>query len=188
MFGASVLVTIDEWELRGETIRVEFRTTSTYVDVTVNSNATDITEQTTRFSTVGEAERWNVQFARGLLRAGGRRRGRTVVESFGSSAGFRTPGSARHGAFAGAHRSREGHPGASRPGPWPTAGPSQRLSESYQILGVRPGVSERELRAVYRRLALLWHPDRCDDPDAAGHMGAINRAYDQVRRSEGLAS
>lgn len=183
MFGASALVTIDEWELRGETIRVELRTTSAYVDVTVATTWPEEYAESTRFATVGEAERWYIRFARGLLRVGARRRGRTVVESFGSSAGFRSYGFGGGAPHAGPYRGRD-----DRSGGTPAPGVSQRLSEAYRMLGVRPGVSELELRAAYRRLALQWHPDRCDDPDADERMGAINRAYDQIRRSEGLAS
>ena len=50
-------------------------------------------------------------------------------------------------------------PRAARPGRDPgSSGPLSR-PDPYKVLGVRPGVSDEELRAAYRRLVQLHHPD-----------------------------
>lgn len=33
-------------------------------------------------------------------------------------------------------------------------------SKAYEVLGVKPGVSNRDLKAAHRDLAKVWHPDR----------------------------
>ena len=47
----------------------------------------------------------------------------------------------------------------------------------YAVLGVRPGVTKRELKAAYRRLALECHPDRSQDPQATEKFKEITEAY-----------
>jgi hypothetical protein len=37
---------------------------------------------------------------------------------------------------------------------------SAHLSKAHELLGVKPGVSNRELKAAHRDLAKVWHPDR----------------------------
>ena len=57
------------------------------------------------------------------------------------------------------------------------------LSKAYELLGVKPGVSSRELKAAHRDLAKVWHPDRfLHDPrlqeKAQEKLKEINEAYD----------
>jgi len=58
----------------------------------------------------------------------------------------------------------------------------------YQILELQPSASYNEIVKSYRRLALLYHPDKCDDPDATEKFKEINIAYhilsDQDKRRE----
>ena len=60
---------------------------------------------------------------------------------------------------------------------------STDLNKAYELLGVKPGVSNRELKAAHRDLAKVWHPDRFQhDPrlqeKAQEKLKEINEAYD----------
>ena len=55
----------------------------------------------------------------------------------------------------------------------------------YEVLGVRPGVSNQELKTAYRDLTKVWHPDRfAHDPrlqeKAQEKLKEINDAYEQL--------
>ena len=55
--------------------------------------------------------------------------------------------------------------------------------KAYEVLGVKPGVSNRELKAAHRDLAKVWHPDRfLHDPRLQGKaqekLKEINEAYE----------
>jgi len=47
----------------------------------------------------------------------------------------------------------------------------------YQILGVKPSARSAEIRRAYRRLAILYHPDRNLTPQSNAKMQEINEAY-----------
>ena len=60
------------------------------------------------------------------------------------------------------------------------------LTECYNVLGLGPGASSAELKAAYRDLTKVWHPDRfLHDPrlqqKAQEKLKEINEAYDQLR-------
>jgi len=62
---------------------------------------------------------------------------------------------------------------------------STDLNKAYELLGVKPGVSMRELKAAHRDLAKVWHPDRFQhDPrlqeKAQEKLKEINEAYDAL--------
>lgn len=62
---------------------------------------------------------------------------------------------------------------------------STDCGKAYEVLGVKPGVSERELKAAHRDLAKVWHPDRFGhDPrlqeKAQEKLKEINEAYEQL--------
>ena len=63
---------------------------------------------------------------------------------------------------------------------------SADLSKAYDVLGVKPGISMRELKAAHRDLAKVWHPDRfLHDPrlqeKAQEKLKEINEAYELIR-------
>jgi len=47
----------------------------------------------------------------------------------------------------------------------------------YQILGVRPNSTLKEIRRAYRQLAVLYHPDRNPYHQSTAQMQEINEAY-----------
>ena len=62
---------------------------------------------------------------------------------------------------------------------------STELDRACEVLGVKPGVSDRELKAAHRDLAKVWHPDRfVHDPrlqeKAQEKLKEINDAYEQL--------
>jgi curved DNA-binding protein CbpA len=56
-------------------------------------------------------------------------------------------------------------------------------TDPYETLGVSPGVSDAELRAAYRRLVQLHHPDHNGgSAESARRFEAVQDAYGQIRR------
>jgi DnaJ-class molecular chaperone len=47
----------------------------------------------------------------------------------------------------------------------------------HRILGVKKNASREEIKKAYRRLALLYHPDRNKDARAEERFKEINEAY-----------
>jgi DnaJ-class molecular chaperone len=50
-------------------------------------------------------------------------------------------------------------------------------TELYDILGVKPDVSDRELKKGFEEMARKWHPDTCPDPDATEKFQRVREAY-----------
>jgi molecular chaperone DnaJ len=53
-------------------------------------------------------------------------------------------------------------------------------SDPYTILGVSVDAGPTEWKRAYRRLAMRWHPDRSDHPEATERFKQINAAYEQL--------
>ena len=54
----------------------------------------------------------------------------------------------------------------------------------YALLGVQPGIEERDLKKIYRKLAIKFHPDVNENPDAGEHFREICEAYEIVLHQE----
>lgn len=52
--------------------------------------------------------------------------------------------------------------------------------QAYEELGLEPGASDAQLKAAWRRLVAVWHPDRNPSPDAPARMQRINKAYQHI--------
>lgn len=48
----------------------------------------------------------------------------------------------------------------------------------YELLGIKKGASDAEIKAAYRKQALQWHPDRNKSAGAAERFKEINKAYE----------
>ncbi|HYW97223.1 MAG TPA: DnaJ domain-containing protein [Bacteroidales bacterium] len=54
----------------------------------------------------------------------------------------------------------------------------------YALLGVRPGIEEKDLKKVYRKLAMKYHPDVNKRPDAGDKFRDLCEAYEIVLHQE----
>ncbi len=62
-------------------------------------------------------------------------------------------------------------------------GAEKRPGESatlYSVLGIKPDTAGAEIKASWRRLIRVWHPDRNSEPDAAQQFMAIQSAYETL--------
>jgi curved DNA-binding protein CbpA len=48
----------------------------------------------------------------------------------------------------------------------------------YQVLGVESSATESEIKKAFRRLAVMYHPDKNPDPQAENIFKVVNEAYD----------
>ncbi|MEJ5299728.1 MAG: DnaJ domain-containing protein [Thermodesulforhabdaceae bacterium] len=52
----------------------------------------------------------------------------------------------------------------------------------YKLLGLSFDASEEDIRRSFRRLALKWHPDHCNDPQANERFQKLRKAYETLIR------
>ncbi|MBD2360213.1 DnaJ domain-containing protein [Anabaena minutissima FACHB-250] len=59
------------------------------------------------------------------------------------------------------------------------------IHHAYEILGLKPGVSQVEIKRAYRQLVKIWHPDRFIHPQqkqqAEAKIKQINAAYNLLK-------
>jgi len=48
----------------------------------------------------------------------------------------------------------------------------------YELLGVKKGASDAEVKSAYRTQALKWHPDRNKSPEAVNKFKEVTKAYE----------
>lgn len=54
---------------------------------------------------------------------------------------------------------------------------------AYAELGLQPGASDAQVKAAWRRLVSLWHPDRNPSRNAVEKIQRINEAFDVLSRA-----
>lgn len=52
--------------------------------------------------------------------------------------------------------------------------------DPYEILGVHRNSSKDEIKKKYKQMAIKWHPDKNNDPDAGKIFNQINEAYSKL--------
>ncbi len=60
------------------------------------------------------------------------------------------------------------------------------LENCYRVLGVRSDANLTDVKAAYRRLAMVYHPDRNRSPEADAKFTTINEAYSVIMNSKGI--
>src|SRR3954470_22679506 len=70
-------------------------------------------------------------------------------------------------------------PGSTRPPPAPTHTNRWR-AHSYAVLGLQPGVTESDIKAVYRKKSLLIHPDKTKNPLAPDAFDRLKKAQTEL--------
>ncbi|GAX80414.1 hypothetical protein CEUSTIGMA_g7853.t1 [Chlamydomonas eustigma] len=61
-----------------------------------------------------------------------------------------------------------------------------RHTKNYEALELTPGASKSEVKKAYRRLAMLWHPDKHPDnqEEAKAKFQVIQKAYDMLMSTD----
>jgi hypothetical protein len=58
------------------------------------------------------------------------------------------------------------------------------LKDYYEILGVQREATDTQIKTAYRKLVVMYHPDRNSDPSAETKIRDINEAYDVLSSPE----
>jgi curved DNA-binding protein CbpA len=62
------------------------------------------------------------------------------------------------------------------------------INHAYEILGLKPGASQAQVKQAYRKLVKIWHPDRFFDQEkkqvAEEKIKKINAAYNKLKSEQ----
>lgn len=61
-------------------------------------------------------------------------------------------------------------------------------SDFYQVLGLKKGCSETELKNAYKKLALKWHPDRCSVFGNSEHVENAKKKFQEIQEAYSVLS
>jgi molecular chaperone DnaJ len=52
------------------------------------------------------------------------------------------------------------------------------MNRYYEVLGIKKGASDKEIKKAYRKMSMKYHPDKNSDEGAAEKMSEVNEAYE----------
>jgi molecular chaperone DnaJ len=58
----------------------------------------------------------------------------------------------------------------------------------YEVLGVDKSASDAEIKAAYRKQALLWHPDKNKSAEAESKFKEVNESYEVLSNKDKKAA
>ncbi|KAI3512476.1 hypothetical protein L1887_19792 [Cichorium endivia] len=61
-------------------------------------------------------------------------------------------------------------------------------SDFYEILGLKKGCTEAELKNAYKKLALRWHPDRCSAFGNSKHVEEAKKKFQAIQEAYSVLS
>lgn len=70
--------------------------------------------------------------------------------------------------------------------------PSYGMQQAYSTLGITSNATDDEVKKAYRKMAMLYHPDRqvnaseTDQQHAANKFRAINKAYEYIKQTRNI--
>ncbi|GKD37464.1 DnaJ domain-containing protein [Tanacetum coccineum] len=56
-------------------------------------------------------------------------------------------------------------------------------SDFYQVLGLKKGCTDVEVKNAYKKLAMRWHPDRCSAFGSSKHVEEANKKFQAINEA-----
>lgn len=63
-----------------------------------------------------------------------------------------------------------------------------KSSDFYEVLGLKKGCTEAELKNAYKKLALRWHPDRCSAFGNSMHVEEAKKKFQAIQEAYSVLS
>lgn len=67
------------------------------------------------------------------------------------------------------------------------ADPDMTSSDYYKVLGLKKSASLKDVKSAYRKLALMWHPDKNSAPEASENFRKVAEAYEVLSDKDSRA-
>ncbi|KAI3521323.1 hypothetical protein L1887_10786 [Cichorium endivia] len=67
-------------------------------------------------------------------------------------------------------------------------GNGAKISDFYEVLGLKKECTETELKNAYKKLALKWHPDRCSAAGNSKHVEEAKKKFQGIQEAYSVLS